>query len=1735
MLLADGENRWPGPLEDRWRITELPLDLGPPGIRLASQSFSPRTTSSDRRMHANFLPWAFLFASPLSALAALTAAVSVPVVIHLLHRRRFVIVPWAAMRFLLAAQKQNVRRMRLEQWLLLLVRILIVAFVVVAMSAVMPWAESLWRQLVGDTSQPQVTTGRTHRIIVLDGSLSLATREGDQSLFERARQQAQQLIRASKPGDGLSLVLLGPTAQAIVSGPADNPERVLREVQALHQPHGNADLAGGLNLIAGLVQRSPPQFAHREVIVFSDYQRATWLGVAFAAGDAEEPSVGKVSGTELWQAISDRATTAVVQVANEQPPNNLAVTNLALGDALVIAGGRTTVSATIHNYGTADRHGVLVEFLVARVGDTPDRGKADGGVNMQPVRPETIDLPAGGTGQTVTFAHSFTEPGEYVVQVRVEPDALEQDNTRSLVVRVRETVPVLLVNGRPEPEPTRQATYHLARALNPFPPNAPNPIAPARPEVVTYTAFSNPGLVDLTRFEAVFLCDVPTLTERDIERLDAHLKRGGGVVIGLGPAVNLDDYNRIFNRKGNGLLPVPFGPLVKADQGSAFTLTAEEEEFLRPPLAAFQSDRDRAALTASRVERYVRVALGPRSEARRMLSFLPPSSKTLPSKDLDPALIDWPTPRGRLMLLTTSFSQAWTTWPLSPSYLPFVQELMRVVVPGAVQRVVTVGEPVELQLPAALVGLEATITRPDRSTETVTLTAGAECATVRLPDTDQCGLYRVVVAGQRDELFAAVNPPATTAQGNSESDLRRLLPGDLATLPGVQFVSSLDAIVRPSNPQVPVAPRGTDTPSETPADTASSQSAGSRVAWGLLWAVLLLLLVESVLAWRYGAARATATPLGVAEPSRTVNWGLRLASAVPVVVCLALLALMAHAAATGEALSFLGEPQRTAVESALGVPPSPPGETTRWLPRYMPYFTGDWSNDGWLVLLVGLGLVGLFGLIYAREASAVSRESAQRGLLARLIRTPMLLRLTTLALLLLVLLPQLRLSFERESWPEVALLLDDSQSMSIADAFNDPQLRQQAQRLGQLVGLDRPQRLQLAQALLTHPETNLLSKLVARGRVRVHVYQTSRRLNQIAEVTDPEQLSQAYRRINSLEATGQSSPLGSAVRNTLGQFRGSSLGAIIFFTDGITTEGDDLPAAAQHARRAGVPLILVGMGDATLPQDLMLSDLQVEETVQTNDKLVFEAKLIARGLGTGSPLPVILYEKQTDKLVELARVTVQPDTTGQPVRFRLTHTPTKPGEQTYVIETPALPGESDTLNNRLERTVQVTTPRRIRVLYLEGSPRYEYRFVRTLLEREDERLAANKSIDMRTLLLDADREQLKEDPLSARDFPTAQELANYDVVIVGDIDPRHRLIGEQNLKLLSEFVKARGGLVFVAGEQHNPQSYFDTPLRELLPIAPDAQPAPVIPNAPYRLQLTASGKAHPIFRFSPDQTESAEILAKLMPQYWSAQGTKRRPSAEVLALHPDLANSKTTDGLERSPLVVQQFVGAGRVLFFGFDETWRWRFRDDEIRFNQFWIQTIRYLARFRQERTELTLDRQTPYRRGEPIRVTVRFPDDAPPPDQGNVEVAIKRQTTQDQLATDRQTLRLARVQGSRATYEGVLTRTPEGQYTFTLASPTSKGRPPCAEARVLPPAGEMDRLEMNQTDLERAARETRGRFYTLADVERLADELPAFERVSLDQAGPDWLVWNHWLIFAVLIALLTCEWLWRKRQRLA
>ncbi|MFL5342330.1 MAG: VWA domain-containing protein, partial [Gemmataceae bacterium] len=606
--------------------------------------------------------------------------------------------------------------------------------------------------------------------------------------FERACVLAKKFVQDAAPGDGFSLMLVGSPAQTIVPGPSDNAVNVVNEIQQLRLPHGNSDLASGLAALDKMVSQPLGKYHQREVYLLTDLQRTFFQGGLKTVGAARDPSTsgdGRASEVDAWQRLQSRASVVVIDVAREGA-DNLAVTNLFLNEVLAMANAPNAVTATVQNFGAADRDQLKVDLLIGKARPGDDEAKP--GAEQEPFSLKIfqqllVNVPAG-AAVPVSFPLEFTQPGEYVVQVRLENDALELDNVRSLVVRVRDSVPVALINGKPSAERDDQATHHLAVALNPAGGTRLG-LSPFRPKVLTEAEFADEELGDLSRYDCVFVCDVARLSESKIAKLDTFLSKGGGVVFWLGGRVDLEAYNRLLYKGGDGLLPAELVKRVRSPEGQVFTLAADEESFKQPPLAAFSDDNDRATLLSARFREYMQVRPSSKVAFKRWLSFLPPNSVKAPpgsagGSALDPAVLEWQRHRGRVILVTTTANIDWNTWAGSPAYLPFVHELARHAAVGTPPRVVTAGEPLVEFLPARALGFDATLALPDGRIATVPVQEQDRVAVVRFPDTDQSGVYRMTVGASRREFLFAVNVPATTSTAlASESDLRRVEADDL--------------------------------------------------------------------------------------------------------------------------------------------------------------------------------------------------------------------------------------------------------------------------------------------------------------------------------------------------------------------------------------------------------------------------------------------------------------------------------------------------------------------------------------------------------------------------------------------------------------------------------------------------------------------------------------------------------------------------------------------------------------------------------------------------------------------------------------------------------------------------------------------------------------------------------------------------------------------------------------------
>jgi hypothetical protein len=357
---------------------------------------------------------------------------------------------------------------------------------------------------------------------------------------------------------------------------------------------------------------------------------------------------------------------------------------------------------------------------------------------------------------------------------------------------------------------------------------------------------------------------------------------------------------------------------------------------------------------------------------------------------------------------------------------------------------------------------------------------------------------------------------------------------------------------------------------------------------------------------------------------------------------------------------------------------------------------------------------------------------------------------------------------------------------------------------------------------------------------------------------------------------------------------------------------------------------------------------------------------------------------------------------------------------------------------------------------------------------------------------------------------------------------------------LRAFVTEKGGgVAFVAGPRFLPWRYQDNPdLRALLPVELEGldrsfgNELPDEASRGFAVRPTAVGRLSPTMQLGDSTSASERLWQELAPQFWLAPFASLKPAAQVLAT-ASAAPREVADSLGRAagrasrPLIVFQFVGAGRVLLHAIDSTWLWRRGIGETVFARYWVQTVRYLARGKLTAgrgIQLRTDRRE-YRRGEPVQVRARFFDPRLAPAAGEVTVSITGR------GRPRQQVSLRRNAAAEGIFDGTMTELPEGSYQALLTEPQSPGEPPEARFAVISPPGEFARPEMDRAALTAAAEATGGRFYTMDDADRLIDELPPGRRVPLENLPPV-SIWNRWWLLAMFLICLTCEWVLRKQK---
>jgi uncharacterized membrane protein len=745
----------------------------------------------------------------------------------------------------------------------------------------------------------------------------------------------------------------------------------------------------------------------------------------------------------------------------------------------------------------------------------------------------------------------------------------------------------------------------------------------------------------------------------------------------------------------------------------------------------------------------------------------------------------------------------------------------------------------------------------------------------------------------------------------------------------------------------------------------------------------------------------------------------------------------------------------------------------------------------WNILLT-TALVALVVWIYQRETLARSRRivlGALRG---------------ALLLLLLVMLnrPMATLVQTRAEPSLLALLVDDSASMGV------PDVREQS-------------RLSAVQQALT-PE--LLADV---GRTHhLKLYRFSETAAPVPAATQPAtrpagegegDAAGLARSLAALEPRGQATRLSAAVLRVAQELQGQRLAGVVLFSD-----GREVPAASpdpRPLREMSVRVYSVPVGTESRLRNVAIAKTAMQDVVFQGDLASVHVVLSASGVEAGETLRLIARDARTGEALkgEDGRdvVTILRLAGDGEIDADLSFRAATVGTQDVLIEALPLDGELTAEDNsrRLQASV---LDARIAVLYIEGAPRWEYRYLRNQLTRD-------KTIDLSCLLTSADPGFAQEGDRPIRYFPqTMDQLLEYDLVLIGDVDPRQ--FSDATMQLLQEYVMRKGGgLGMIAGPRFSPHAYRNTPIETILPVnigSPAADAAP----APFRPLVTPEGELSPIFRFFGEREKNRSYIREELPMlFWYARGVSARSGVgEVFAEHPV---DSGPDG-KKAPLLVAGRPGAGRSLFSAIDESWRWRYYTGESIFDTYWVQQVRYLARGRkvgQRRLAFTSLRPV-YEIGEEARVSARILDDT------------LAATLPDALAVE------LRGADGRLLQMAQLTRQPGQRDLFSLAMPTDRaGRFSAVLPSVAPGVPTADtpfevispRLELADVRLARSAlaelsAETEGKLIDLSTLREQLLAIPSAGRLSpISTAQP---IWSSGIVLGVLALLLTAEWTLRK-----
>lgn len=623
------------------------------------------------------------------------------------------------------------------------------------------------------------------------------------------------------------------------------------------------------------------------------------------------------------------------------------------------------------------------------------------------------------------------------------------------------------------------------------------------------------------------------------------------------------------------------------------------------------------------------------------------------------------------------------------------------------------------------------------------------------------------------------------------------------------------------------------------------------------------------------------------------------------------------------------------------------------------------------------------------------------------------------------------------------------------------------------------------------------------------------------------------------EPAGRRTAIGRALEQALQQVAARPVSGIVILSDGLSA--DQPPrTVVRRLESEQIPVFTVPLGSAEPLADLAVARAEAPSVAFVLDVVPVAIEIVSSGEDKGGPLAarVDLVDDATGLVLDSHRLDDPNRPAGQPARLTLASKPDTAGKTTWSVRlVPDAPDLSQE-NNRAAVSVELVD-RPIRVVYFDGYPRWEQRYVKSLLIRE-------KSVRSAVLLVASDKQFIQEGSEPLASIPTSPgDWSPIDVVILGDV--RSELFSDEQLKQLKEHVALRGaGLLWIGGPAATPGSYRGRPLADLLPFTLDpgatlgagsgisvwSEPVNAAPTpAATRLGLLALGET--VSDGWPQELSDPSMGWSILRWAQRISAANLKPAAEVLAVA-----LPTTGPAEATPLVVTMRYGAGRVIYVATDETWRWRYGRGETLPERFWLPLLRFLARDSLARSgKPALLEVSPEKAlvDQPVRVSLRLLDQSLIESRtagAPVSASVTRERSRDGTVQAPIALKLSR--DSADTFSTTFLAAEPGEYQIELTDSLLAGLGLSARVDIAAPDDELRRPQTDHAALGALADATGGR---VLPPDRLGDVAGLLPNRELRILGTPEIqtLWDKTVVLVLVMLLLTVEWLGRKWLSLA